>query len=198
MAFAIALAAPVFAENTDYNFTLRGVVDVKTPTKSIAYVTVTQGSDKALSETKNQNIGFSISTAKIYKITPANGKKLVSWTSIKMGDEVVMKGRKVGGTFKVTELVINNRNFEIVGKVREVHTDLKTIVVFVAHSSYREAGIKGKEITLNYNDSTVCKRLGSSVDCSTIAEKNQVIKAVGSVTGTNQVYELSKVWDNFK
>ncbi|MCE9643476.1 MAG: hypothetical protein K8Q97_04170 [Candidatus Andersenbacteria bacterium] len=195
-AFAIALAAPAFAD-TNYPFTLRGVTDVKAPTKSLVYVTVTAGSSKAFGEVKNQNIAYSISTAKVYGYV--NGvKRLESWKQLKLGQEVVMKGKKVGNTFKVSELTINDRTFEIIGKVTDVNTDDKTISVNVMTSTYREKGIKSTEIKMEYTPSTVCKRLGSTVGCDTVDVKHQVIRAKGEVTGVDQVYTLNNFWDNFK
>lgn len=190
----LGLALPTYA--ADYPFTIRGVVD-KSVTTKVVHVTATSASSKAESEVKGVNIGYSITKAKVFKYI--NGvKKPVAKTQIKLGDEVVMKGTKTGSTFKVDTLVINSRDFNIIGKVREVDTAKKTITVLVAHSTYRNAGIKGKEVKISYNSDTVCKRLGSTVDCSTIAENKQVIKLVGSVTGTNQVYEASKIYDNYK
>lgn len=193
-ALLLGFALPTYA--ADYPFTIRGVVDINS-TNKVVNVTATNASSKALTETVGFNIGYSISKAKIFKYV--NGvKKPTSATAIKLGDEVVMKGTKTGSTFKVDTLVINTRGFEVIGKVREVHTDLKTIVVLVAHSTYREKGIKGKERTFKYNNDTVCRRLGNVVDCSTIPENSQVIKLVGGVTGTDQVYELSHVYDSYK
>ncbi len=193
---ALVLGFALPAHAADYPFTIRGVVDVASTTK-IVNVTATTATSKALTETVGLNIGYSISKAKVFKYV--NGvKKPTTATHIKLGDEVVMKGTKVGGTFKVDTLVINNRDFEVVGKVKEVHTDLKTIVVLVSRSTYRQSGIKGKEVTFKYNSDTVCRRLGSVVDCSTIPENNQLVKLVGGVTGADQVYELSKVYDNYK
>ncbi len=195
-AFAIAIAAPVFAD-TNYSFTLRGVTDVKTPTKSLVYVTVTTGSTKALGEVHNQNIAYSISTAKVYGYV--NGiKRLESWKQLKLGQEVVMKGKKVGNTFKVSELVINDRTFDLTGKVTDVDTDNKTISVNVMTSTYREKGIKSTEIKMEYTPTTVCKRLGSTVACDTVDVRHQVIRAKGEVTGVDQVYTLNNFWDNFK
>ncbi len=193
-ALLLGFAAPTYA--ADYAFTIRGVVDVAS-TKNVVNVTATTASLKAAPETVGINLGYSVSKAKVYKYV--NGvKKLTSATQIKLGDEIVMVGKKVGGTFKVDTVTINTRDFEIVGKVKEVHTDLKTIVVLIARSTYRQSGIKGKEVTFKYSNETVCRRLGSVVDCSTIPENNQLIKLVGGVTGTDQVYELSKAYDNYK
>ncbi|OGY36654.1 MAG: hypothetical protein A3E36_04480 [Candidatus Andersenbacteria bacterium RIFCSPHIGHO2_12_FULL_45_11b] len=193
-AFALAVALPAFA--ADYPFVLRGVVDVKAPTKSIVYVTVTSASAKAVAETQNINLGYSISNAKIYGYV--NGvKKPVSWTQLKMGNEVVMKGNKVGGTFKVSELTINDRSFEMLGRVRDLNTDNKTITVQVARSTYRESGIKGNNIIINYSGTTACKRLGSTISCSTINTPDNIIKIIGSVTGTNQKYEATKIWAQY-
>lgn len=195
-ALAFSLAAPAFAD-TNYPFVLRGTTDVKPATKQLVYVTVTAGSTKALDEVKNQNIGYSIGTAKVYGYV--NGvKKLESWKQIKLGSEVVMKGKKIGDTFKVTELTINDRSFEIIGKVTDINTDKKTISVNVMQSTYREKGLKSNEVTMQYTPSTVCKRLGSTVDCSTVDVRHQVVKAVGAVTGENQVYTLSNFWDSYK
>ena len=196
VAFAFALATPAFA-STNYAFVLRGVTDIKAPTKGVVYVTVTNASAKAATETVGVNLGYSIGTAKIYKVI--NGVKTpVSWKQIKIDNEVVMKGTKVGGTFKVSELVINDRSFDLVGKVTDINTDVKTITVNVIHSTYREAGLKGNDVTLKYTGDTLCKRLGSDVACSTVDAIHQVIRAKGAVTGENQVYTLTNFWDNYK
>ena len=193
-ALALAFALPTYA--ADYPFIIRGVVDVKVTTK-VANVTATKSSTKAIAETEGVNIGYSISKAKVYKYV--NGvKKPTSAKQIKLGDEVVMKGKKVGGTFKVDDLTINTRTFEILGRVKDINTDIKTITVLVARSTYREKGIKGTQISLTYNSDTACKRLGTEVGCSTIATTDNIIKAIGSVTGSNQVYELTKVFGQYK
>lgn len=194
----VALVALTFAlpsEAADYPFVVRGVVD-KSVTTKIVNVTVTNASTKAIPETVSKNIGYSISTANVYKWI--NGvKKPVSKSQIKLGDEVVMKGNKVGSTFKVTELTINDRSFEILGRVRDLNTDNKTITVQVARSSYRESGIKGNRITINYDKNTACKRLGSTIGCSTINTPDNIIKIIGSVTGANQKYEATKIWAQY-
>src|SRR3989344_2414642 len=192
-AFALAFAMP--SEAADYPFVIRGVVDVAVTTK-IVNVTATNASSKATADTVGKNVGYSLTTAKVYKYI--NGvKKLVSASHIKLGNEVVMKGNKVGGTFKVTELTINDRSFEILGRVRDLNTDNKTITVQVARSTYRESGLKGNRITINYDTKTACKRLGSAIGCSTINTPDNIIKIVGSVTGTNQKYEATKIWAQY-
>lgn len=192
-AFALAFALP--SEAADYPFVIRGVVDVAVTTK-VVNVTATTASTKAIAETVDKNIGYSLTTAKIYKYV--NGvKTLTSKGQIKLGNEVVMKGNKVGGTFKVTELTINDRNFEILGRVRDLNTDNKTITVQVARSTYRESGLKGNRITINYDTKTACKRLGSTIGCSTIDTPDNLIKIIGSVTGTNQKYEATKIWAQY-
>lgn len=194
IALGLAFALPSYA--ADYPFTIRGIVDVSV-TSTVVKVTATKSSTKAIAETEGINIGYSISKAKVFKYI--NGvKKPVAKAQIKLGDEVVMKGTKTGGTFKVDTLVINDRNFEIVGRVKEIDTTNNTITVLVAHSTYREKGIKGTQVKLTYNDNTVCKRLGSDVGCSTIDINDNVIKAKGSVTGENQKYELTNVWGQYK
>lgn len=195
---AVAAIALVFAPSSDaadYPFVVRGVVD-KSVTSKVAHVTVTSASTKAIPETVSKNIGYSISSAKVYKWI--NGvKKPVSKSQIKLGDEVVMKGNKVGSTFKVSELTINDRGFEILGRVREVNTDEKTITVQVARSTYREKGLKGNRLKINYSKHTDCKRLGSDVDCSTVDTGDNIIKIQGSVTGTNQKYEATNIWAQY-
>lgn len=193
-ALALAIALPTHA--ADYPFTIRGVVDVSVTSKTVN-VTATSSSAKAVADTQGINLAYSISKAKVFKYI--NGvKKPVSKSQIKLGDEVVLKGTKTGGTFKVDTLVINNRGFEILGRVKEIDTTNKTITVLVARSTYRSSGIKGTNVKLTYNNDTVCKRLGSAVGCSTIDTSDNIIKAIGSVTGTDQVYELSQVFAQYK
>jgi hypothetical protein len=191
---ALVFALPAAA--SDYSFVIRGVVDVSVNTK-VVNVTATKSSAKAVAETESKNIGYSISKAKVYKYV--NGvRRLASKSAIKLGDEVVLKGKKVGGTFRVDELTINTRTFEMVGRVREIDTVLNTITIQVVHSTYREKGLKGTKLKLTYNDDTVCKRLGSTVGCSTIDISDNIIKVKGGVSGTNQVYDLSAVFGQYK
>lgn len=194
-ALALTFATPVFA--SDYPFVIRGNTDVKAPTAKIVYLTAKTASSKATSETVGKNIGYSISNATVWKYV--NGVlKETSKDAIKLSQELVLKGNKIGSTFVAKQVIINDRTFDIIGKVKDIDTDLKTITVLVVHSTYRESGIKNKNIKLTYDSKTACKRLGSSVGCSTVANKNQIIKGTGEVSGETQVYNLKNLWDNFR
>lgn len=195
LAFAVGLIShSAKAANT---FVVRGIADVKL-TNSAIYVTSTYASPSNIREDVLQkNIGYSLSSStKYYKYV--NKKKVrTSHSAVRLGHEVVLKGNVVSGSYKVTELTINDRTFSITGTVNDVDKDAKTIKVTVKTSTYKQPNIKGKNITMKYNSKTVCMQAGSEIGCSEIDGESQKIKMEGGVVGVSDSYELTKVWNKY-
>ncbi len=174
-------------------FTVTGIIDVKL-TKSVVNITATKASADVYDEVFNKNIPYSISTKTTTFYRYVN-KKLAKTGigNVRMGQEVVVKGTKVGGTYKVTSLTINDRTFKITGTVSEVSDANKTIKVGVKTSTYKQANIKGTDVTMTYSSKTVCIEDGKEIGCSDIDADGQKITVEGGVTGTENTYELLKV-----
>lgn len=189
-ALALAFSIPAFAATS---FTVTGIVD-KALTKTVVNITATKVSTSIEDEVKvGDNTPYTVSkTTKYYKYV---NKKLVKTGigSVRMGQEVVVKGSKVGGTFKVTSLTINDRSFKITGTVSEVVKTSNTIKVGVKTSTYKQANIKGTDVTMTYSSKTVCMESGKEIGCSEIDADGQKITVEGGVTGTGNTYELLKV-----
>ncbi len=189
-AMALAFSFPAFAATS---FTVTGIVDVAL-TKSVVNVTATKVSTSIEDEVSvGENIPYSLSkTTTYYKYV---NKKLVKTGigNVRMGQEVVVKGTKVGDTFKVTSLTINDRSFVITGTVSQVDEGNKTITVGVKTSSYKQANLKGTDVTMTYSSKTVCLESGDEIGCSDIDADGQKITVHGGVTGTENTYELTKV-----
>lgn len=195
-ALALAFAFISTPAEAATSFTVRGIAD-KTLTKSAIYITSTYASASIKDDVIDKNIGYSLSSStKYYKYV--NKKKVpTSWSSVRLGHEVVAKGNVVSGSYKVTELTINDRSFSIVGKVSDVTTSSNTIKVNVSTSTYKQPNIKGKDVAMTYSSKTVCMQAGSEIGCSEILSDGQKIKVEGGVTGTGNTYELLKVWNKY-
>lgn len=195
---ALALAVGLISSKTQAAtpFVVRGIADVKL-TKSAIYVTSTYASTNLRDDVLQKNIGYSLSSStKYYKYV--NRKKVrTSHSAVRLGHEVVLKGNVVSGSYKVTELTINDRSFSITGTVNDVNKDAKTIKVTVKTSTYKQPNIKDKNITMTYNSKTVCMQGGKEIGCSEIDGNGQKIKVEGGVVGVNDSYELTKVWNKY-
>lgn len=174
-------------------FTVTGIIDVNL-TKSVVNITATKASASVHDEVFGKNIPYSISnkTTMFYRYV---NKKLTKTGigNVRMGQEVVVKGTKVGGTFKVTSLTINDRTFKITGTVSQVDDGNRTITVGIKTSTYKQPNIKGTDVTMIYSSKTVCMEDGKEIGCSDIDADGQKITVEGGVTGTENTYELLKV-----
>lgn len=173
-------------------FTVTGIIDIKL-TKSVVNITATKASADVYDEVFNKNIPYSLS--KDTKYFRYVNKKLAKTGvgNVRMGQEVVVKGTKVGGTYKVSSLTINDRTFKITGTVSQVDKDNKTITIGVKTSTYKQPNIKGTDVTMTYSSKTICKEDGDEIGCSDIDADGQKITVEGGVTGTENTYELLKV-----
>lgn len=173
-------------------FTVTGIIDIKL-TKSVANITATKASSDVYDEVFNKNIPYSLSKSTVYYRYVNKKLAKTGIGNVRMGQEVVVKGTKVGGTYKVTSLTINDRTFKITGTVSEVNKTNKTITVGVKTSTYKQPNIKGTDVTMTYSSKTVCVESGKEIGCSEIDADGQKITVEGGVTGTENTYELLKV-----
>lgn len=188
-ALVLALSFPVFAATP---FTVTGIVDVRL-TNKLVYVTATKASSEVKDEVLNKNIPYSISKSTVFYKYVNNKLTKVGAGTVKLGQEVVVKGSKVGSTYKVTSLTINDRNFVITGIISDVDKTNNQIKVAVKTSSYKQSALKGTDVITTYSAKTVCKEGGNEIGCSTIDADGQKITLKGGVIGTENKYVLLEV-----
>lgn len=182
---------------TSYSFVVRGVVDSVDTTKKTVQVTGTYASTKAVEDTVSKKVEYSVKSATFYKW---EGGMLVlrNIKHVKVSDEVVMSGTKTtGGTFNVTKLTVNDRMFEVVGRVKDYNTAENWIEVLVGRSTLKHKSIANTRVKFYYHSGTKCMRLGNEIGCSEIVTNDQGIKVKGSRTGTDGKWEITHAWNNF-
>lgn len=194
MLLVVALASPAHASPS---FTVKGIVDVIAPTKDAVYVTGTYASNQdTIDETLDKNIAYKISKATVQKYV---NKKLVTtnWKSLKFGQEVVLFGTGEGGSYTVTRVVINDRTFSLTGTVASTDHDNDKFQVLVKTSSYKQSSYKNTYVTIHYSSTTKCLQSGKEIGCSDISNDGQKIRVDGGLTGVNNQYDATKVWNKY-
>lgn len=186
------------ASTAPYPFLVRGHVQaVSTISKNVT-VKAEHGSVAAMNEIRNLETVFSINGSSIYQWV--NGvKKPVSNSSIKPGQEVVIRGtRTASGNWEADWLVINEKGFSLVGRVKDVDPSNQRITVLVGRSSYRHSQYVNTELKLRWTDqNTDCWRRGTSIDCTAVPNNNQLIKVVGDqAKDGGHAWVINKLWDS--
>lgn len=197
-ALLLVIGLGTTAASTSYTFVVRGVVESVNTSTGVMNVTGTFASAKAIVDTQSKNIGYSVKNAKFTKWE--NGVRVKrNIKHVAVGDEVVLKGSKTtGGSFVVDELTVNDRGFEVVGRVRDIDTEENSITVVVGRSTYKHKAYVNKEVKVYYiDDVTKCRRLGTEIDCSEIQADNQGIKVKGGLTGAEGKWEISHAWNQY-
>lgn len=194
---ALLAVVAVGANATDeYAFLVRGIVTENNTTTKTVRVYVTHTSPAAQNDLAGNVQDFSVSTATFYKWV-SGVKKTVNQSAATVGSEVVLKGvKKTSGQFNVTALTVNDRSFEIVGKIREHDTALRRVKILVGTSTYKQAFYVNKEVAMQYDDNTVFMSLGKVINSDEVTADNQTVKVRGVVS--NGAWELSRFWDDYK
>ncbi len=193
---AWAVAMSVSAASTDYPFVIRGNVDSVDTKKNKVEVTSTKSSTKAIADTQSKRVSYSLGSADIYKWE--NGVKVTrNVKHIREGDEVVMKGNNKSGTWVVDTLTINDRSFEVVGRVKDYNTANNWIEVLVGRSSLQHKGYVDTKVKFYYTSDTKCYRYGSEVGCSSIINEDQGIKIKGKRTSTGGSWDATHIWNKY-
>lgn len=197
MGAIVAVSALPSSAATDYTFLVRGFVESVDKANNRLVVTGTWASTaQAVTETQSKVINYSIKDSDIYKWED-DKKILRDINHLEVGQEVVMKGKKVSGTFSPDWVVINDNAFVVVGRVTDYDTDNNWIKVKVGRSTLKQAGIVNTEIKFHYTSSTKCMRLGSEIGCSEITNQNQGIKLRGVKSSVSGQWDLNNAWNNY-
>lgn len=181
----------------DYAFTIRGIVESVDSKNNKIQVTGTKSSTQAVTDTQSKKVQYSLKTAKVYKWE--GGKQVPrNINHLRANDEVVMKGNKKSGTFVVDTLTVNDRSFEVVGRVKDYNTSENWIKVLVGRSTLQHAGVVNTQIKFYYDDDTAkCFRLGSSIDCSEIVNENQGVKIRGLRSTNGGRWEATHFYNRY-
>lgn len=196
----MAVSALPSSAATDYTFLVRGFVESVDGTNHRLVVTGTWASTaQAVTDTQSKVVRYSIKDSDIYKWE--DGKKVLRDINyLRTGQEVVMKGKKVSGTFAPDWVVINDNAFTVVGRVTDNDTANNWIKVKVGRSTLKQSGIVNTEIKFHYNSDTKCMNLGSEIGCSEIVKKGsegQGIKLKGVKSSASQQWDLTNAWNNY-
>jgi len=183
------------AASDDYSYLVRGIVkENDTATKSVN-VYITHASPSAKADLAGNRQDFSLSTATLLKWV--NGKKVaVGQSAVTVGSEVVMKGvKKSDGSFRNQWLVINDRGFDVVGKLKEIDTTKRMLQIEVGTSTYKQSLYVNKSIWFLYDDNTVFMSLGNVIETDDVNADSQRVKIRGIVVNGNK--EISRFWDSY-
>lgn len=166
-------------------FTVRGIVTKVDRNANKIHVSANYVIGDLKTELAGVNTEYSVNGAAFYKWQ--NGKKnRVTWTkSAEVGNEVVMYGSKRGDSYPVRWLVVNDRTFTIVGKIREHNKTLKQFQVAVTSSTYKNSVYAGKDIIIRYNGNTAFTSDGQTVESDDIPAGNQRAKFKGDISHSN-------------
>lgn len=194
---AAAVALPSLAASGDYPFWVRGIVESVDVKNAKIVVTGTTVSTAATADLQSKQVEYSLKNAQVFRWE--NGHKVPrSRGYLKAGQEVVMKGNKKSGSFIVDWVVINDRTFDVTGRVKDYNTDENWIKVLVGRSTLQHKGYVNTQVKFYYNDDTTkCYRLGTKIDCSEITNENQGIRLVGERSSTGGKWEVTKVWNRY-
>lgn len=193
------IALPRTSEAANYDFVVRGYVDtVNVSANKIAVTGITATTSAAVKDTQSKRVDYSLSGAKVYKWE--NGAKAArNINHIRAGDEVVLKGTKTGSVFAASSATINDTSFTIVGRAVYGGTKAsdKYITLLIGRSSWKHAAYHNTEQKMYWTSNTVCKRLGSTLDCEKIQDQNQGMKVRGKFNPANQRFEITHAWDKY-
>jgi hypothetical protein len=180
-----------------YKFLVRGIVTEVTASANSVTMYSTHTSDLAKNDLGGVVQDFNVKTTKFYKWV--GGKKVrVKIGSVKVGDEVVMRGvKKSNGQFNVTKLTVNDRSFSIVGKLKEIDTTNRKLTILVGTSTYKQKTYVDKEVVMTYDDNTEFKSLGSLINFDELVANNQKVKVIGAIVNDGQ-WEVTNLWNNVK
>lgn len=202
VAISLVAALALWANKTNagsdrYTFLIRGYVTKVDTVNNTVRVSATHTSPAATADLGGVPTDYNVKGAKFYKWT--NGvKKRVSFTkSAVVGDEVVIRGAaKTNGNYNAAWLVVNEKDFEIVGKLRGNDLNKKQLTVLVGTSTYKQTQFANKEVVVQYSNSTKFKAAGKDIDNDDVSANNQTVKVKGQIQSGNWI--VTNVWDNYK
>ena len=196
IAASIAVVGTQSLGATDvYKFLVRGIVTEVTSSANSVTMYSTHVSGLAKTDLAGVIKDFNVKTTKFYKWT-AGKKKRVTIGSVKVGDEVVMRGvKKSNGQFNVTKLTVNDRSFSIVGKLKTIDTTTRKMTILVGTSTYKQITYANKEVEVTYDDNTEFKSLGSLINVDELVADSQQVKVIGAIVNDGQ-WEVTNLWNN--
>lgn len=199
--FATVLALPSKAA-TDYPFLIRAYVESVNTTNGTILARGISSSTAAIADTQSKNVTYSAKSADFYRWEQNKTVKVPrNINYVKVGQEIVLKGNKTGGSFIADVVTINDRTFDVVGRVTDYNTSEDWIEVLVGRSTLSHASVVNTKIKFHYNSDTDCLRLGSEIGCSEIDIHEQGsgrgIKVRGERSGPGGQWDITNAWNNY-
>ncbi|MDP3997616.1 MAG: hypothetical protein Q8P73_03920 [bacterium] len=201
-AFLMVASMALWAQRGDagsdrYVFLVRGIVTAMDTGNKTVTVSATHASDLATNDLAGQEVVYNIRPANFYKWTNGVKKRVTLTKSAQVGDEVVMRGAaKTNGQYNVSWLVVNQKSFTVIGKLKENNLVTKTVKILVGTSSYKQSSFVDKEVVMHYTNDTKFKALGKDVDNDDVTANNQLVKVSGTIDYGN--WNVANFWDGYK
>jgi len=199
----LMMAAPVAFAKDAYSFSARGTVQASDRGNKTMTLYMTHIPAVAEADLGGKTVEFDVSGTKFYKYV-ANKKGVMVLTRTTQGNipvqsEVTVKGvKKSGGGFKLTEVVLNNSDFTIVGKIQGRDKDNKTITIAVTYSTYKSSSVVGKDLLVYYGDNTKVKNGDNKdINLDELADNQENAKLMGTVTNATK-WEVTSIIDGYK
>lgn len=180
------------ASNT---FTVRGIVTKINTDTSKVYVSANYVVGNLKEELAGVNTEYSLNGAALYKWQNNKKNRVTITKSAQEGDEVVMYGTKKGDSYTARWMVVNDRAFTVIGKVKEHNKTLKQFQVAVTSSTYKNSVYAGKDIIVRYGSSATFTSDGNTVEADDIPAGNQRARFTGSISHSNWI--VTKVENNY-
>lgn len=192
---ALAFVGYQSQASSSYTFLVRGYVTQVHHATNKVHVSATYASDRAKADLAGNDLEYSVNGAAFYKWE--NGiKKRVTWTkSAEVGDEVVMYGTRRNESQTVRWLVVNDRTFTVIGKIKDHDKSAKTMQVAVTSSTYHNSVYAGKDIIIKYDGNTRFTSDGRTVESDDIPASNQRAKFTGDQDFST--WKVTQVWNNY-
>jgi hypothetical protein len=183
--------------STSYPFLIRGHVQAVNVSGKSLELKFEHGSVKAINEHRLQTHAVIGKSATVYKWVN-DVKKIKTFSDIAVGNEVVVHGNKSSsGIFTADWITVNDNTFTVIGKIKENNEANRQLKVLVYSSTYQPSTWKNKTITLNYNTSARCMRLGNDLNCVAIPSNLQWAKIKGTGATAGNPWEITHYWDSY-
>jgi hypothetical protein len=186
------------ASSDQYTFLVRGIVTEANHSANTVRMYATHTSAEAKADLSGTEVDYNVSDAVFYKWS--NGVKTrVTWTkSAQIGDEIVMRGAAKGdGRYNVSWLVVNDRSFEVTGKLIDYDQSNMKVTVSVTSSTFKPTMYNGKDLVIYYRDNTkFYARSGAEMEQDALSADTQKVKLVGSME--KHIFKASKLYNDLK
>jgi hypothetical protein len=188
------------ASSNKFSFVARGIItDVDESNKTFKMDVTKVDGKRAKEDLEGKNVEFTVgSPVKVVKV--AGGKdKAGTYHNFAIGQEVGVKGlAKQDDTYVISFARIEDRSFTVIGLLKEINHDNKTMKVLLHSSSYKPTWYKkGTEIIMVYTDDSVFRDKNGNIVFGDVSADDQRVQVKGKLVGTN-TWQVNNLWNNYK